>query len=88
MKTLKFKCTGCGGDRLEEICSCNRIVSRVASVSLLDSGSVDIAYGKIKLDGDEIPIYEYRCADCKRSVIKGKYDGQQISADDLAKLFE
>lgn len=90
MKTLNFKCTNCGGNRLQEIASCNRIISPVLSVRFHVNAAVVVEYdkSKMRLDSDEIPIYEYRCADCNKTAVKGKRDGQQIAPDDLAQLFQ
>jgi hypothetical protein len=66
MAGLNFKCTGCGGTRIEEVLEGVTKYSEISSVVPADDGTLAIEYGNTNDDGGCFD--RFQCMECGRTV--------------------
>ena len=75
-KKLKFKCSGCGGEAIEEVMQNVTQVSTLSSIEIDDNdGEIYVDYGNIDYEDGEVS--HYQCAMCG-CVIEGVSDIKEL----------
>lgn len=72
---LKFKCTGCGGEQLEEVMNMVTVRSEVTNVSKTDG----VEYGEQENEDGE--IVRYACVRCGKALVAESGDYTNIEHD-------